>query len=326
MIQNIAFHCFIPLVAVYLCLRWLKLSPKPTFEGKTFFINLAAMNMALSAGYFTIGTIGVEAGKSFADLYIIVGYFLFAHMLLFARSLSSKPIILKERAYYYIAPVILTFFHLNGWMVLDYRVEQNALMHEDGPLAHLTELYVLVCFFAGFYLIRTNIKDTNNPHELKAKNYIAGLSIIPLVFIFGFFLLLSLTPWAITIVVVGPVVSCYTAYIAYKLSDDYVVDLSKGLDNYRKRWEICKAVLFKGNHSKDRDDVLIKLKKQHYIEVLQDHGWPKSELREIIDSCAEELGVTTSAVRKNIILWDLEKQILETIESKNPDDVIKENN
>lgn len=159
MVEHTWLFISLAIVATISCLWLLKrlLTKRASKEFILLFGNLAVMNIFQTLGY-AAWHLSPRLGELSADLYLVSAYFFFTHLLIFSFGLSKSPLTGKKFAALYIYPVLLTLLHASGLTIESYRIEQNTLMHNDGLLAPLFDIYVLFCCVGSATVFARNIK------------------------------------------------------------------------------------------------------------------------------------------------------------------------
>lgn len=297
--------------AALCCLGLLKnlIAKRAPKEFLLLFGNLATMNLMQGLGYAVWATSPI-LGKLFADLYLISAYFFFTHLLLFSFGLSKNPLKGKKWALAYCYPALLTVLHAAGFMVENYRIEQNSLMHNDGPLAGLFDIYVLLCCTGSAAVFTRNIKSHRGNKILCSKNFIGLFSFLPLILVFVVIILLSLSDYAIAVGIISPMITVYTAYAYYYLSRDSVVDLSIGVGFFFDRLKIAYLLLETHKSKSDLKTYHKEVEKQFIIEALKEHDYR-------IYDAADFLGYNHTTLRNKIKEYDISLETELTAQTSN---------
>ena len=284
MIENVWFYSSLPLISALCCLFLLRklITNKKGLVYTLLFSNLALMNLTQSVGYLVL-SMSISVGKYVADVYLITLYFFFAHLFLFVCYLSNDPIKPKHRRIIYLFPFLLTFLHINGWMVDGYRIEHNTPMHNDGPLAWCFDLYIITVSLATPALLWQNIKNNLGDRMLVSKNAITLISFIPLTIAFAIIILLSRTQYAIPVVIIIPTISIYTAITYYYISRDKVIDLSIGLSFFCERIKLAYLLLEIHKTKTDLKTFNKAVEKQFIQEALEEQNYNIQETADYLD-------------------------------------------
>ncbi len=299
MVNHLWFYSSLPFIAAVICCYLLGklLVKKSNIGALLLFSNLALLNIIQAALYLALSYSQV-IGEYFADAYLITAYFFFAHLTLFAVSLSKKPVTPIKHYLMYVLPGVLTVFHLSGLMVDGYRFEQNALMHNDGPLAWCFDVFALVSCIAAAAILFNNIKANRGNRMLTSKNIIGLISFVPLILAFFIIILLSATPYAFPVVIVGSLITIYTALAFYYLLRDSVVDLSIGLTFFWRRLSLAYLLLETHKTKTDLKTFTKAVEKQFINEALELH---KGNIQET----ADYLGINHTTLRNKIKEYDV---------------------
>ena len=271
MIEHIWLYSSLSGVVTLLCafLSYRALSAAAPSPYVKLFANLSIMNLLQTVAYimFAYSPSLAEYG---ADAYLIALYFLFAHLPMLSLCLSQKDHS-KLFKYLYIVPALLAIFHLSGFMIESYRVENNSLMHNDAELAWTFDLFIILSSVATVVVFITNARQTKDDYLLASRNIIAALSFIPLVIAFSTLILLSRTDYAIPVVVVIPLISTYITLVFNYVRSTNIIDLSIGPAAIVERFKVAYLALTVLQTRQDVDQIADKLRHQKYIEALRRH-------------------------------------------------------
>lgn len=296
MIENLWPYAILPLVPAAICLLLLTKLYKNRAQGHylKLFSNLMLMNIAQAIGYVAF-SVDPIAAERMADLYLISGYFFFTHLLMTAICLSNNQLLFKRLSlnWLYLAPLSLTVLHISGFIVESYRMEQNAVMHNDGTLAWCLDAYILSTCMITIALLCKNIKSNKGNRMLASKNMVALISFVPLVAVFILLVILSTTRYAIPVVVIGPVITLYTAMTFFYISRQRVIDLSIGLKFFYDRLKLA-YLLLETHKTKDNLKSFSKaVDKQFIKEALEENN-------RHIQATADYLGMNHTTLRNKI--------------------------
>lgn len=201
--------------------------------------NLLFMNIAQGSGYLIwafSGTPPYVAG----DAYMIALYFLFTGLVVFPNTLIEKPI--PKLHYLYLAPWVLGMLHLAGYMTDGYKVAQASIMHIDGPLSWLADSYDVGCAVASIGIIALNLRRARSP-QTRSKMLMLAWAFVPLALVFGLVILLSTTRFAVSFVLLGPMVTLYAALVFFYLSKPFVLNIAIGPKALSERMKIVSQIL-----------------------------------------------------------------------------------
>lgn len=271
MIENIWFYSslsgVVTLLCAFLASKAFKSNSLTTYT--RLFANLAAMNLLQTVAYimFAFNPAIAEYG---ADAYLIAWYFLFAHLPMLAVSIAQKDYS-QYFKYFYIAPVMLTIFHLSGLMIESYRVEDNSLMHNDAELAWTFDLFIILSSVVTISIFTVNAKKITDDYLLASRNIIAAISFVPLLFAFSIIIVLSKTQYSIPVVVVIPFISAYITLIFNYVRSSKIIDLSIGPSAMLARFKIAYMTLTVLQTRDDVDQIAEQLKYRKFVEALRRH-------------------------------------------------------
>lgn len=285
------------------CCSWLLIKlarEKAPTHFQLLFSNLMAMNLSQACGYMAFA-VHPNIGELFADAYLISAYFFFTHLMISAVQLGNAPPPLRKLAPVYIFPVILTALHLAGFIVDSYRFEQNALMHNDGSLSACLDVYIIASCFFTVAVLRRNTKQPGMERMQTSRNLVALLSFVPLVAAFLIIVVLSSTKYAIPVVVIGPLITIYTALSFYYVSRKKVVDLSIGIRFFMDRVLLAYALLETHKSKQDLKAYSKAVDKQFIKEALHENG-------NNIQETANFLGINHTTLRNKIKEYELSPQ------------------
>lgn len=243
-------------------------------------------------GYMAL-SLSRPIAEHFADAYALAAYFLFCNLLITCLNLYDfKQFDPRNLYVLYVFPVLVSVLHLAGYVTDGYRFEQNALMHNDGPLAMATDVYILCCCLGAVVALFTNVKMAKNKTNL-SKNVVALISFIPLILSIFALLLLSRTQYALPVVVILPIFFLYTGMMFYYIAQDQVIDITIGVRFIRDRLVLCHCLLA-GQRDKQKVKQLMKRVEWQFIkEALYEHD------NNIMDT-AEALGMNHNTIRTKI--------------------------
>ncbi len=299
MINNLWLYSFLPAIPALSCILLLaKLHRKKAeWYSIRLFANLLLMNLLQTVAYIVF-SISVATAEYIADLYLISAYFFFTHLMIFALQLSKDTLSVNQTGLLYIFPSVLTVFHLLGLMVDSYRVENDALLHNDGPLAWCLDVYILSSCVATVVLFSRNIKRNLKNRMLMSKNVVALLSFAPLIVAFFIIVLLSMTRYAIPVVFIGPLVTLYTSLAFYYISRKTVVDLSIGFGFFCDRLKLAYQFLETHKTKEDLKRFHHAVDKQFIKEALKENNFH-------IQETADYLGINHTTLRNKIKSYNL---------------------
>lgn len=271
MISHIWFYSLLP-AFVALCCTLLFIKAYFSGAGSAYiklFANLIILNTFQAVAYILFA-ISPSVAEYAADAYLMSVYFLFSHLLLLALSLreQGEP---KWGHFLYVFPVTLVAMHLSGLMIESYRVEKNSLMHNDGVLAWMFDLFIIVSSLMTAIIFFTNTKARDN-HKLASRNIIALVSFIPLICTFSLLIIVSRTEYAVPVVIVVPIISLYIASVFYYISKSRIIDLTIGPAAFFKRVRLAFLLLESLKTKGELDDFNNQLRQQRYREAMEKHN------------------------------------------------------
>lgn len=302
MITHIWFYSLLPALTALYCLLLLKRiwASHGSIAYIKLFSNLMVMN-TLQAVAYLLFAVSPPLAEYVADAYLISLYYLFAHLMILAVSLSEKGANTLVVRCIYVFPLLLTALHLFGYMVESYRVEKNSLMHNDGEFAGLFDLFVIVSSVMTAVIFRYNIKHIRDDQMLASRNMIALISFIPLTLIFCVLIVLSMTENSVPVVIVVPLISIYILLVFYYISRSRIVDLSIGPNFFIKRiklaWILLESLRTKGDIKRFQH----QLEKQIIQEALKEHN-------NAIQATADSLKMNHTTLRNKIKEYNLVTQ------------------
>ena len=292
MITNIWFYSlFSAVVAVFCTVLFIKAyRSRANTAYLKLFSNLVAMNILQMVGYLLF-SFSPNIAEYAADAYLISLYLLFVHLPLLALSLSKQGTPSWAR-YCYIVPLLMVILHLCGFMVESYRIEKNALMHNDGELAYIFDAIVIIsCVLTGAIFWRNGQQCDDNLRA--SRNIIALISFVPLILASMVLVTLSMGEHAIPVVVVAPSVSLYIASVFYYISRSRVIDLSIGPAAFTKRVKLALLLLESLKTKSDLDTFNHQLRIQRYREAMIKHN-------NDFNAAADELKVHHTTLRNGL--------------------------
>lgn len=269
MTQNIGIYVLFPALAFISCLSlYIKLLTRQSNRASLLlFANMTLMNLALVVLQLLLPHSPIIA-EYMADAYLIFTYFFFAHLVFFALNLSAKPLKAIQYQILYAFPVLLTLFHLSGFMIESYRFDHNSLMHNDGMLAWCFDVYAVVSCFATVSFLFQNLRQCKDDRILISKNIIAILSCIPLVLVAFIIVLLSRSDHPVPVVILGSSITLYTAVTFFYLSRDKVADVSIGIAFFFARLKLAYQLLETDKTKMDSKQFNKQLERQFIKEAL----------------------------------------------------------
>ncbi|MBT4492369.1 MAG: hypothetical protein HOC70_03930 [Gammaproteobacteria bacterium] len=279
----------LPLLAVVVCGLLLAKSTEQPAITRITFLNLLIMSAAQALSFLS-GQYSQELMFRFADIYLICGYFLFANLVVFVNSLSESRF--ERINYIYTLPLTLTILHILGFIVDGYRLQDGSPMHIDGALTFLADFFVIGCVVATSLIVYQNLKH-NNIEVWISKNLLFLLSLVPLMLMFTFVILLSMTQYAISVVFVGPVITLYAAGTFFYLSRPRVVNIGYGFSLFLCRLKLAWSVLESDNSRNSYKALSTEIEKQFVAEALKQHDCS-------IVNTADFLGLDHSTLRKKL--------------------------
>ncbi|MDH5301025.1 MAG: hypothetical protein OEW58_06650 [Gammaproteobacteria bacterium] len=292
-------YAVLPALSASGCIYLLKrlLAKGVARESIALFANLGVMNIVTVLFYLTWPFFPNDIDYV-ADAYLISVYFMCAHLWLFAVSLSGKPVNSMLRNALYAVPVLLTVFHLAGLMVDDYRVEHYAILHNDGVLGWSFDLFALLAAMATIATLWRNVRVHMEDKVVASRNIVALVSFVPLIAALVVVDLLSRTPYAIPVTMIGPMVILYAAVAFYYLHRERVVYLSVGIRFFMHRLKLAYALLEIGNTKSDMRGYTKAVEKQFILEALEKHQGK-------IQETADYLGMNHTTLRNKIKEYDV---------------------
>jgi len=269
MISSNLIYSFLPLIAAVVCFRLLHKAWKSNADTPylKLFANIGLINIFQTVGYAAI-PYSFDVVTIAADLYFIAAYFLFAHFLQLALSLSEKPRG-KWPNYLYIFPLMLSALHISGLIVIGYRIDSGAVLHNDGAYSWASDVFILISSIATFVLFKINASTIKNDYKMQSRNIIAWGSIIPFIAVSALLVLLSNSDKPLPVVIVIPAVSLYLTFVFYYISKSRIVDLSIGPKALLRRLKTAYEFLLELNTKKDMDRVNRQIKRVTYKEALE---------------------------------------------------------
>ena len=267
------------------------------------FSSLLMMNLLQMVGYFAL-SLSRPAGEIFADAYMIAAYFFFGSLLLTCASLHEFKTFDPKRLYWLLSlPAMVSLLHIAGFVTDGYRYENNAFLHNDGPLAIVTDIFMLGCCVGSVLALIVNTKFARDKTNL-SKNIVALASFIPLAGALFVVVALSRTEYAIPVVVVGPIFYLYAGMMFYYISQEEVVDLTIGVRFVSDRLRLCHALLSGRQDKKAVKQLMKQIEWQYIKEALYEHDGNIMET-------AEALGMNHNTIRTKI----KEQEALESVQT-----------
>ncbi len=308
MINNVWLHSLLPFAVAIICLSLLLrlYKNKSDLVYKRFFITLMLMNAFQSAGYVMF-SFSPKNAEWLADAYLIVLYFFFVHLVMIALSLSKwsfRAVVVNSL---YIPAVILAVLHLSGLMIDSYRVEQNSLMHNDGKLSWLADVFMLGSCVVAWSIHLVNIKSIDD-RVLVSKNILSLSCFAVIIIVLFSIVLLSTTDNPVSLAIAGPAISAWTAIFFFYISRKRIIDVSINLFYLLARIRIGLKFAFGGNsvHS-DMTEIKKEMDKQVYIEALKAHKYYVAGVpRYNVVKTAEYLEMSSSSLYKKMKEYDIE--------------------
>lgn len=299
MITNIWLYSLLPILVCFLGLILVRKvwRTNGAIEYIKLFSNLIVMNAFQVIAYFMFSLSPLYAEYT-ADAYLISAYFLFTHLMMLALSLAKKPISEHVYRYLYLVPISLTIFHLSGLMVESYRIEKNSLMHNDGVLAWCFDVHIILSSLLTVYILYRNIKGSQGANILASRNVIALISFIPLTLAFCLLSILSMTDYAIPVVIIIPLISTYILMVFSYISNSQIIDLSIGPRFFLKRLELARLILKVLKTKQDINTFKQALEKQLIEEALTEHN-------NAIQATADSLKMNHTTLRNKIKEYNL---------------------
>jgi hypothetical protein len=215
MISAFLFYSLYPTLVVILCALLLHKAYR-SGAGLPYlklFTNLAVINLFQIIIYISLKN-SFEIASYAADAYLIAAYFLFTHFMQLALYLSETDRGAWPK-YLYIPPIILTLLHLSGLMVESYRIENNAILHNDGALAWVFDAFVVFSSIATIIIFTYNFAKNKTDELIASKNMIALISFIPFVLTSIVLVIFSNTDNIIPVVIIIPSISLYILAVFY---------------------------------------------------------------------------------------------------------------
>lgn len=290
MVNAFLFYSLYPTLVVILCVLLLHKAYR-SGAGLPYlklFANLAIINICQIVIYLSLQESFQIAGYA-ADAYLISAYFLFTHFMQLAFYLSEK-----DRGswpkYLYIPPLILTCLHFSGLMVENYRIENNAILHNDGAFAWAFDVFLLSASIITVITFFINARQIKINHLLASKNIIALISFIPFILASSIIVVLSNTEYPIPVVIIIPSISLYIVCLFYYISRSRIIDLTIGPRAFIKRLKIASLLLSNLRTKKDLDDFNRQLQLLKYTEAMQKHSYN-------YNAAADELKVHPTTLR-----------------------------
>ncbi len=277
---------FVSLLCILLTYKAYK--TRATVHYIQLFVSLAVINACQMMVYAVIKSSYQMASYS-ADLYLIAVYFLFAHFIQLALSLSEN-----NRGswpqYIYAIPVLLTGMHIKGLMVDGYYLKGNTILHNDGPFSWAFDLFVLSASFITVVTFFINYRQAKEDYLLQSKNILALILFIPFVVAASILIILSTTTHAVPVVVIIPSMSMYIVLVFYYISRSLIIDMTIGPIAMLKRLKAAHLLLTTLDKKKDLDEFNRHLQLLRYKETLQRN-------KNNFNAAAEELNVHPTTIR-----------------------------
>ena len=290
MISAFLFYSLYPTLVALLCLLLLHKAYK-SGAGLPYlklFANLAAINICQIIIYLSLQS-SFQVASYAADAYLISAYFLFTHFMQLALYLSER-----DRGswpkYLYIPPIMLTCLHFSGLMVESYRLENNAILHNDGDFAWVFDIFLLSASIITVITFFINSRQIKINHLLASKNIIALISFIPFILASSIIVILSNTEHTIPVVIIIPSISLYIVCLFYYISRSRIIDLTIGPRAFIRRLKIASLLLSNLRTKKDLDDFNRQLQLLKYTEAMQKHSYN-------YNAAADELKVHPTTLR-----------------------------
>jgi hypothetical protein len=290
MISAFLFYSLYPTLVVVLCILLLHKAYRSNagFPYLKLFANLAIINIFQIILYTALPTSFVIASYA-ADAYLITAYFLFTHFMQLALYLSEN-----DRGswpkYLYIPPVILTVLHLSGFMVESYRLENNAILHNDGAYAFMFDIFILFAAIVTIVTFVINSRQIKQDCLLASRNIIAVISFVPPVITGMLLIILSNTEHVVPVVIIAPTMSLYIVAVFYYISRSQVIDLTIGPRAFLRRLKVASLLLSSLKTKKDLDDFNRQLQLLKYTEAMKKH-------RNNYNAAADELKMHPTTLR-----------------------------
>lgn len=287
------FYSFYPALITVFCTL---LSSKAYRSGEglaytKLFVNLAIINFCQMIIYLFIDN-SFQLATYAADAYLIAAYFLFTHFMQLALSMSEH----NRGAwpdYLYIPPIILTIFHFSGLMVESYRLEDNAILHNDGLFAPYFDAFILLSSIATVITFVVNTRKIQHDYSFASRNIVALISFIPFILAASIIVVLSNTEHTVPVVVIIPSISFYIVLVFYYIGKSKVIDLKVGPKAFLQRLKIASLLLATLKDictKKDLDEFNRQLQLLKYKEAMQKH-------RNNFNEAAKELKVHPTTLR-----------------------------
>ncbi|CAA0109994.1 Uncharacterised protein [BD1-7 clade bacterium] len=298
MIQHIGFYATLPALVASCCLYLLyRLHLNSSkMEFRLLFLCLAAMNLFQSAGYLLFAIPSPTIASIAADAYLMSLYFMFACLALFVIGLT-RPFKWRHLSVF-IPPILLSIVHTQGLIVESYEIRHNSLMHTDGPLAWLMDVYLLTsCFFTGGLLIK-GARDESLDSAVTSKCITALVSFIPLIAVFALLVALSMTKHAIPVVIIGPIITLYTALAFYYLTGSRVAEVTNNAPQFYQKLKVAYPALVPENGDIEPDTFSPTAEKKIIEKALE-------ELNGDIDAVARVMGCPAHTLRHKLTQYEI---------------------
>jgi hypothetical protein len=175
-------------------------------------------------------------------------------------------------------------------MVESYRLENNAILHNDGVFAWTFDVFLLIASIITVITFFINLQQIKQDCLLASKNIIAVFSLIPPVIAAVILIVLSNTEYVISVVIVAPSMSLYIVLVFYYISRSQIIDLSSGPKAFLNRIRVASLLLSSLKTKKDLDDFNRQLQLLKYTEAMKKHN-------NNYNSAADELKVHPTTLR-----------------------------
>lgn len=244
--------------------------------------------------------VSFDVATYFTDMYLIAAYFLFAHLLQLALSMSAQ-----NRGdwfdYIYIIPVALTVMHFLGLMTDGYRLEANTILHNDTEYAWCFDAFILVSSLASIITFFFNTRSTEYDYVLISRNIIALLSFVPFLLSVAYIVVRSNSSSPISVVYIVPTMSLWVVGVFYYITKPNIVDLTRSLRGHLEAFKLIYSAICHVDSKDQMDDFKKQWTLLHYKETIRKHRtYPKS---------AQALGVSESSLRKAVSVDELRKLV-----------------
>lgn len=288
MISNPVLFSMMCLVPALLCSYLLFRTSKENLSLWLLFLNLAVMDLCLAIGYLSFA-ITNEIIYAFADTYLILVSFMFAQFFVVANSFGGKQ--LSELRFLYLAPLVVALLLLSGFISDGYIIERNSLVHIDGQLGWVFDLQALTFSLGTCYVLYRNRVNSKN-QKTKRLNTLALYSFLPIVVSFAVLDILSVLNSSVPAVLVGPIVTTYTAIAFFIISKKTPIKISESLRSFvdRQRLKIAIAVLGVSANKEGVKEASKKLERYLVAEQLRKNN------NDIV-ATSEDFGASTTHVR-----------------------------